>query len=55
MNAWEIYFKYLSSQKMAHTKSSVRRRQWMGEKLYYQLNPQLNLQKNSKHASLGKQ
>ena len=26
MNAWEVYFKYLSSQRMAHTKASVRQR-----------------------------
>ena len=33
MNAWEIYFKYLSSQKMACTKSSVRRRAVTGGKV----------------------
>ena len=26
VNAWEVYFKYLSSQRMAHTKSSARQR-----------------------------
>ena len=25
MQAWKVYFKYLSSQKMAHTKSTVKR------------------------------
>ena len=33
MNAWEIDFKYLSSQKMAHTKSSVRRAESGGKVL----------------------
>ena len=39
MNAWEIYFKYLLSQKMAHTKCSVRRRVVTGEKVLVPTQP----------------
>ena len=39
MQAWEGYFKYLSPWRMAHTKSSVRRRVVEGEKSVLQTQP----------------
>ena len=39
MKAWKVYFKYLSSRRMAHTKSSVRRRVAEGEKSIVQTQP----------------
>ena len=39
MNAWEIYFKYISSQKITHTKSLVRRRAVTGGKVLVPTQP----------------
>ena len=39
MQAWKVYFKYLSSQKMAHTKSTVKRRTERGNKSIPQPQP----------------
>ena len=39
MQGEEVYFKYLSSQRMAHTKSSVRRRAVDGGKFIAQTQP----------------
>ena len=32
MQTWQVYFKYFSCQKMAHTKATVRRREEVGAK-----------------------
>ena len=41
METWEVYFKYLSSQRMAHTKSSLRRGVMDGKKIH-STNPTFN-------------
>ena len=57
MQAREVYFKYFSSQKMAHTKSTIKRRVEVGTKAILQpqpSQPQLSISGVGKIPQLGK-